>query len=899
MGYPAYQMPAKPRVLAPATVLFLMMVAHAILETARDALFLTRLGPDKLGWAYVGIAAVSLAAFMGFRKWGVSRGARAMLVTFLICAFIGTTILAFALSATAWAAFVLYVWTGTIASLMVPSFWLVIERDVRIGDAKKILSAIAAGGGLGALVGSAIASMLGHFFEPHNLVTAGAVGFGIATVATRILLPAARPEDAEGVVTPVVTAPVERSGVSERARRYGNLLIALAVVSTVTLTIGDLMFKRLMVERLDPSELATVFGATYTGLNIIALVIQIGVTPRLLDRIGVGSALGILPVIVLATSLGFVITGATIAVFALKLADGGMRNSVHRVISEILFVPMPAADRERAKPLSEVFGQRGGQAIAAGIALAVATHANASRSLAIATTVSVVLWLIVVATTRRAYIRRFREKLEAVGIQREARIPVLDAATIDLLVETLASPDEREALAAIDLLAQRGERIPALVLYHPSDAVVRHALSLLEGELRPDVARVLGQLTAHTDPQIRAAALAAASRAGLHHEQLVAALDDKEADVRAAAVVGLRAMRTGTHATSSCDRLQPTLDALAQGSTADRVALAHAVARRPTEEFGPLLVQLLGRKEPQVRREVLHAWELAPELADIDRLLRMLEDNHVRGDARRVFLAGGQRYLDRLLDALDDPRTSLGIRRHLPRTISRFETPEALAALVSRLLREPDGSTEFKILRALGRMRADNPDLELESEPMRSYARRSTEDAVRYARLADALVLYKAPQDLPGFELLRELLREKRLHAIERVFRALGILYPRDDLRSIHDALQSEYADHRAAAREILEHLLPADERTRLFAVIQTGSAPDREGLKALYENYKDVISALLADSSVSLRCVAAHHVAERQLVELRDELVRLKAVTASPLVLSAFDQALARLPHV
>ena len=196
IGYPAYQAPEKPSVLAPATVLFLMMVAHSILETARDTLFLTRIGPDKLGWAYVGIAGVSLAAFMGFRKWGAVRGARAMLMTFLICALIGTTILAFALSATAWAAFILYVWTGTIASLMVPSFWLVIERDVRIGDAKKILSAIAAGGGLGALVGSAMASVLGHYFDPHNLVTAGAAMFGVATVATRILLPAARPERA-------------------------------------------------------------------------------------------------------------------------------------------------------------------------------------------------------------------------------------------------------------------------------------------------------------------------------------------------------------------------------------------------------------------------------------------------------------------------------------------------------------------------------------------------------------------------------------------------------------------------------------------------------------------------------------------------------------------------------
>ncbi|HEY4181671.1 MAG TPA: MFS transporter [Kofleriaceae bacterium] len=891
---PAHKPP--PKVLVPATVLFLMMTAHAILETARDALFLTRLGPYKLGYAYIAIAGVALLAVWVVRKLAPERGARAMLATFLVAATIGTAILSVLLTTSPWAAFVLYVWTGAVASLMVPTFWLIIERDVRIGEAKKVLSAIAAGGGLGALVGSAIASVLGHFLHARYLVTAGAIAFAVAAMSVNMLTkgrPDEEPED-EPETEKEPIEPVKRESITGRTRRYGALLVVLAVVSTVTLTMGDMMFKRLMVERLPRESLAMVFGATYTGLNVIALMVQIGVTPKLLEKLGVGSSLAVLPVLVLLTTSGFVITGATMAVFALKLADGGMRNSVHRVVNEILFVPMPAAEREKAKPLAESLGQRGGQAIAAGVALAIAADGHATKVLAIATLASCVLWLAVVATTRRAYVRRFRDTLEAAGIHREARLPVMDAPTIELLVETLASPDEREALVALDLLSQRGERIPALVLYHPSDSVVRHALSLLEGDLRPDVARILSQLTSHTDPQIRAAALAASSRTGLHREQLIAALGDREPDVRAAAVVGLETMRGGKQDVLD---VQGTLEALRDGSTADRVALAHAIARRPDPAFAALLLQLMAKKEPQVTREVLHAWELEPTLADVERLLSLLEDPHVRGDARRVFIAGGPKFLERLLEALDDPRTPLSVRRHLPRTISRFATQEAAVALVGRLPREPDGSTEFKILRALGRMRADKPDLHIDAGPIRAYARRSTDDAVRYSRLRAALSMYKPAEEMPGYDLLRELLAEKRQHAIERVFRALGILHPRDDMRSIHDALLSEQAEHRAAAREILEHLLPADERNQLFDVIR-GVPADSDALKEKFPTDKDIIAALLADPSVSLRCVAAHHVVERKMVALRDELVRLKPVTASPLVTSAFEQALARLPH-
>jgi hypothetical protein len=61
-----------------------------------------------------------------------------MLLVFLLIASAGTLTLAVSLTASPWAAFALYVWTGTIASLVVPSFWLVIARDVQIGDAEPV-----------------------------------------------------------------------------------------------------------------------------------------------------------------------------------------------------------------------------------------------------------------------------------------------------------------------------------------------------------------------------------------------------------------------------------------------------------------------------------------------------------------------------------------------------------------------------------------------------------------------------------------------------------------------------------------------------------------------------------------------------------------------------------------
>ena len=52
--------PGERRSLAAAFVtLFGLVAAHTLLETARDALFLARLPPSQLPWAYLAIAATT------------------------------------------------------------------------------------------------------------------------------------------------------------------------------------------------------------------------------------------------------------------------------------------------------------------------------------------------------------------------------------------------------------------------------------------------------------------------------------------------------------------------------------------------------------------------------------------------------------------------------------------------------------------------------------------------------------------------------------------------------------------------------------------------------------------------------------------------------------------------
>ena len=870
-GLPPGHTAAYALALAPATVLFAILVAHSILETARDALFLSKLEARQLALAYVAMAGCAIGAIFVARRSVRLRDPRRALVAFLGAASVGTGVLAALVAYSNALVFVLYVWTGFVATLVVPSFWVAIDRAFAIAEAKRVFGAIGAGGVLGAMTGSAIAGVIGRYAPPTRLVWFGALAFAAAMAAASMLVP--RRHAAE---PPMRAARVTAR--SRSSRRYVRVLVALGALGMVALTLGDLTFKLVVANRVAARDLATWFGSTYAALNAIALVIQVIVTPRLLGRWGLGAVLGVLPVIILASSLGFAVTGAMIAVLALKLGDGGLRHSLHRVASEILYVPVPAAVRDGGKLVADALAQRGGQAIAAAFAGTIVFLGGTIGEVAVATAIAAAAWLTAVVLARRAYVAELRDSLQAGEIQRDVAIPELDAQSAALLERAIASDDELEAIAALDLLARRGP-VPVAALRDPREPVVRHALSLLRGPVPASHAAALAQLANHPEPRIRAAALAARVATGCGAEQLVHARGDESPEVRAMALAHL-----AHHAEHAREALAE-IATLSHGRREDRLAVVEAIGVVPHPKLAAILQGVVESGDVELQRAALRALERAPQLADVRRLVPLLASRALRHDVRGVLAAVGDRAIEPLVTALDDPETPPAVRVHLPRTLGAFARPRATRALSARLVHEPDERTADKLLRALTRLRGRDPSLAVDQHALHEYLERMLHRAARYAQLgADAASLAESRTN----SLIREILRDKEELAVERSLRALGVLVP--EARSVERALASTDPARFAAAHELVELLAPRDLRPILVRVLDgvPAGAPHRE--------HEELIAALLDDPSESLRCAAALHVAEDRLVELGETLRELRPADTAPLVAQAFDDALARL---
>lgn len=855
--------------------LFGILAGHTMLETARDALFLARLPASQLPWMYMAMAAVAVPlAQAPWRRARRLSGVASLALLLVTCGAVTLGFWALGSWTSGWTLRALYVWTGLVGTLAALQFWLVLGEAYNITQAKRLFRIVALGSLLGAVAGATLARAVSVHFTPDSLVLGAAVLFVLTGAFPVLLLP--RPESAP--------AP-ERGRASllrslERLRREPYLvrLAGLVLVSTVAVTLADYVFKSAVVRAVPAAELGSFFATFYLVLNALALLTQLFLMGWLLREFGVHRALWVLPALLFVGAAGVAFGGGLVAALLLKGADGALRNSVHRTSTELLFVPVPDALRARAKPLIDVVGQRGGQALASVFILGEVSLQRGDAVLAGASAVLCAVWIAWTAELRGHYLELFRAALREGSLRDQADLPELDLGSLEALIAALNSSNDAEVTAALDLLAaeNRTRLIPALILYHPSPRVVLRALDLFEKDARRDFLPLAERLLAHPDPEVRAAALRAHAAVRADQAVLRKAARDESPLVRASAMVGLVADGWIS------DEAQATLDELlAGGSPEAHVALARAIARRPAPAFEEVLLQLARSPRPEVLREAAVAMGALKGERFLDPLVGMLDVREVRAAAREALLTHGAPALAALERALADPSLPHEIRRHLPRTISLFPPAEAARVLVSRLLPEQDGMVRFKILRGLGRLASSHPDLPLDRAVLEEATRRTVEAALRLVHWREVLVR-GASEDprrkTAGHELLATLLRDKEVHAVERVFRLLGLQERGEDWKRMHRGLGNTNPRVRASSRELLEHLVRPPLRGAVLALVDDGSGGDRLAQAEAYWRpqplgYEELLGLLLEQPSETVRCIAAYHVGELGLSALRSRL--------------------------
>lgn len=862
--------PEERRITAIAFVtLFGILAAHTILETARDALFLARLPPSQLPWMYLAMAALAVA----LSQWSSQRlsGSRALGVLLAFCA--AGTFSFWAIDAHGPRAVRgLYVWTGLVSTLAAVQFWLVVGEIYTITQAKRVFAVIGLGSLLGAVAGGGLARIVSSHFGARQLLLLSAAVLATTAFGPAMLL--RRPASARAADAPapeVAEKPEPTLAESLRLiRRHPYLarLAGLVLISTLALTLADYVFKSAVSKAIPAAQLASFFATFYTVLNGFALACQIFLVAWLMRVLGVNKTLWVLPAFLFLGAAGVATGGGIVAALVLKGADGVLRPSLNRMGMELLFVPIPDQTRSFAKPLTDVLGQRGGQAIASIFILVWLAVGHGDTMLAIVSAVLCVVWIAWTVNLRPHYLGIFRDAVRTGTLRDTAHLPELDMGALEVLFSALSSQEDAEVLGALNILEEEGRArlIPALILYHPSRNVAFRALNILMKSGRVDFVPIADRLFDSPDAEIRAAALRARSTVQPEESVLRRASKDPSPIVRATGIVGLVA---GGWASDDARR---TMDDLLKSSDVDtQVAFARAVESQPAPGFEDVILKLAASDDCRVLRHVAHAMGTIKSPSFLPELLLMLRQRDVRNEARAALLQYGDTALRLLDDALDDGTVPPQVRRHIPRTISRFAPEKAALVLQKHLLEESDGLVRFKILRALGRISAEYPDVSLDQTLLREATQRTIDAVIELLHWRINLVrgAQEEPRrETPGYALIVMFLQDKERHAVERIFRLMGLIFRDEDLRSIHRGLGNADPNIRAGSRELLENLIDPPLRDLVLALVDEVADERRleelsPDLASAVIDYQALLTLLIEARHETLRSLAGYHAGE------------------------------------
>lgn len=883
-----------------ALTLGMAMAAHSLVETSRNALFLTAFPASQLPWMYLGGLVGTLGVARVQHRWqrfDARQVLGAMLLLF--AAILVGFWLATRGSHSATVLYALYIFSGIYVVVIATQFWLLVSASYTITQAKRVFSFIGAGGIGGAIAGSGVAVPLSTWVGPEGLLLAAAVLLGGGAVATVLGLRHALLEPLQVRDAPKIGAGAFGEATADP---YVRRLAVITVLAAVTTTVIDYQYKAWFADAVSPDQLAPAFAAVAFVLNALALLTQLVAVRWVLRTAGVGRAIVVMPALLVLGALALAAGGGLAAVLVLFGITQTLKHTLHNTGMELLYVPVPAQTRATTRSLVAGVAQRAGKAIASVALLALPFVPRPALVIAVSLVGLSLAWHLFARRAGRQYLDMFRAKLKAGRIDADIELPPLDASALESLIAALSSTDDVVVIGALQLLERqgRGRLIPTVLLHHPSEAVVLESFRIFAESGRDDLEPIATRLLDSENPRVRTRALLALARLGVTTRLLEYARGDLDPEVRGAALIAFVATASDD-ATPVAQR--DLADALQKGSSRMHAAMASAVSVWPDRRFVPMLVQLSRRNDAAVAKSAIDAMASIPDDRFIADLMRALGNRTLREAARLALVGIGTPAFEALVAALKDATTPIEVRRHLPRTISRFAPQHAGSALLERYVPEPDGVTRYKIVRGLGKLRRRAGGLRLDQWQLLH----ATEDTVRAALWAlEARTVLEAEHarspetNTQGGELLVGLLADKQRYALERLTRLLGLLHEDEAFEEIHSGLTAADPQRYGGARELLEAVLEPPIREPVLALVEDGPVPERlERAQPLYAprnlDYEPLLGELLTSRNDVVVAITVYHIAELGLTQFGDAIAGLQRPPSDEAA-GVFDHALAAL---
>lgn len=375
-GSPDHDLPAgygnaRQRALLAGIAFFLLLGSYTMLRPVRDDMAV-QFGADRLHWLFTGTFMGTLLVVPLF-GWVVRRVPRAYILPTAYGFLILNLLLfcaAFVGEANAIVAASFFVWLSIINLFMVSLFWSNVSDAFSTQESHLLYGRIAAGGTLGALAGPATTAVAAQVLDTSLLLAISAFLLGLATICMIVLRKKTPPGKAD-TTRPIggsIIAGIFLTLKSARLRGIAVLIICITAISTVLYVELIAAVGAAMPES---GKRQTFFASVDLIVNLLALLLQVLGTSRIVKFGGLAIALSISPLLLLAGLSVLGATGAmsawsyTIGFAAVQVLHRAGEYALNKPGREMIYTTVDPESRFKAKNFIDTAVYRANDAVSA------------------------------------------------------------------------------------------------------------------------------------------------------------------------------------------------------------------------------------------------------------------------------------------------------------------------------------------------------------------------------------------------------------------------------------------------------------------------------------------------------------------------------------------------------
>ncbi|MEM1120200.1 MAG: hypothetical protein AAGJ18_07105, partial [Bacteroidota bacterium] len=633
--------------------------------------------------------------------------------------------------------------------------------------------------------------------------------------------------------------------------KHLTYLAGIVGLGVMVAKLVDYQFSAIATQHYSNKEALTAFfGFWFSTFNVVSLGLQLFLTRRIMENVGVSRALYMMPIgILVAAFLLLVMPEVLLIAVFLKMMEGSFKQSVNKAAMELLVLPIPAKIKNPSKTFIDVFVDSLATGISGLLLIFVVKGLEVpSYNISLLIIGITGVWFYLVLKIRKEYLYAFRLKIDAAitpldTLQLKPQEIILPSErTVRKFGKVLSSGTEEQILLALKRI--KNIKKPRLfkrtidLLQHPSDQVRAAAILNVTKYHKKSI---LGKISPMMDDdsikvQVRALDYLIKHDVENKWQTVEKYLDDESYQLRGVALVGLAALSRQNSALGKAFHLESRLfdwfANLHQHPSSEeqifrKVTFLKAIGRGRLENYYGHIVQALNDAQPKIVRQAILSAGKTQQLVFLNILVAFLKNETYRRSAQEALSEYNEKAFPVFVEVINNDYSELSILRALPKIIWRSKSPQA-THLLTKLLEHKDLKVRHRALKGLNRWRYNHPKYHFSEPQMLSLILEETQIYQNNLSLLHAQKV-KAQQEKTNRPVLHKArwqlikLVEKRMDKnLERIFLLLGLKYNPEDMVSIYRSIRGRKADVRINALEFLDNLLGINLKKIIIPIIET-----------------------------------------------------------------------------